>query len=55
MQQDIRDAIIVALDTDAHTALGLARSLRGRVGWLKVGMTLFYAEGPPIVSLLREM
>lgn len=55
MPQGIRDAIIVALDTDAHTAIGLARSLQGRVGWLKVGMTLFYAEGPVIVPRLREM
>ncbi|MRR13612.1 orotidine-5'-phosphate decarboxylase, partial [bacterium] len=43
------------LDTDAHTALSLARTLQGRVSWLKVGMTLYYAEGPEIVSLLREM
>lgn len=51
----MRDAIIVALDTDAHTALALARSLRGRVTWLKVGMTLYYAEGPEIVARLRDM
>lgn len=50
-----RDAIIVALDTDAHTALTLAHDLRGRVKWLKVGMTLFYAEGPGIVARLRSM
>ena len=51
----IRDAIIVALDTDAHTALTLARSLRGHVSWLKVGMTLYYAEGPQIVARLTDM
>ncbi|MDZ4064948.1 MAG: orotidine-5'-phosphate decarboxylase [Coriobacteriia bacterium] len=51
----IREKIIVALDTDAHTALGLARSLQGRAGWLKVGMTLYYAEGPDIVARLRGM
>lgn len=53
--QGIRDKIIVALDTDAHTALGLARSLQGHVGWLKVGMTLYYAEGPEIVARLKDM
>lgn len=47
--------IIVALDTDAQDALALAHSLRGRVEWLKVGMTLYYSQGPEIVSLLREL
>ncbi len=51
----MRERIIVALDTDAHTALALARTLQGRVEWLKVGMTLYYAEGPEIVTRLREM
>jgi orotidine-5'-phosphate decarboxylase len=50
-----RDAIIVALDTSAHEALGVARALQGRVRYLKVGMTLFYAEGPEIVSRLKAM
>lgn len=47
--------IIVALDCDATEALSLAHTLRGRVRWLKVGMTLFYSEGPQIVSRLTEM
>lgn len=47
--------IIVALDCDYEDALVLARSLRGRVRWLKVGMTLFYAAGPDIVERLREL
>ena len=51
----MRERIIVALDTDAHTALALARTLQGKVEWLKVGMTLYYAEGPEIVTQLREM
>ncbi|MBS3956960.1 MAG: orotidine-5'-phosphate decarboxylase [Clostridiales bacterium] len=51
----MRDAIIVALDTDAHTALTLARTLRGHVQWLKVGMTLYYAEGPDIIVRLQAM
>ncbi|MBI5232697.1 MAG: orotidine-5'-phosphate decarboxylase [Coriobacteriales bacterium] len=50
-----RDQIIVALDVDAHEALRLARQLEGRVRWLKVGMTLYYAEGPEIVRRLRSM
>ena len=51
----MRDSIIVALDTEAHTALSLARSLEGRVRWIKVGMTLFYSEGPDIVARFQDM
>jgi len=52
----MRDRVIVALDvSDAESALELARSLRGQVRWVKVGMTLFYAEGPAIVRELRAL
>lgn len=50
----MRDRIIVALDvSDGERALELARSLKGHVGWVKVGMTLYYSEGPQIVRDLR--
>lgn len=50
-----RDRVIVALDMpDAAAALACADALEGRARWLKVGMTLFYAEGPAIVGALRE-
>lgn len=52
---DMREAIIVALDTDMHTALSLARSLQGRARWVKVGMTLYYAEGPGAIARFRDM
>ncbi len=52
----MRGRIIVALDLpDAATALDMARTLKGRVSWVKVGMTLFYAEGPQIVRDLRAL
>jgi orotidine-5'-phosphate decarboxylase len=51
----MRDRMIVALDTYAHSALTIARELSGRVPCVKVGMTLFYAEGPGIVSRLTDM
>lgn len=51
----MNDSIIVALDTGASEAIALARALQGRVRWLKVGMTLFYAEGPQVVSGLADM
>lgn len=48
------EQLIVALDCGADEALRLADVLEGTVSWLKVGMTLFYQEGPRIVELLRE-
>lgn len=50
-----RDRLIVALDTDAHEARSLARSLEGTVSWLKVGMTLFYESGPEIVDHFQAL
>jgi orotidine-5'-phosphate decarboxylase len=50
------DRIIVAVDTPtAEEALELARQLRGRASWLKVGMTLFYTSGPAVVLDMIEM
>jgi len=51
----VENPIIVALDMNASDALALAHDLRGRVEWVKVGMTLFYAEGPDIVARLGEL
>lgn len=50
-----RERIIVALDCDATEALAIAQSLEGRATWLKVGMTLYYQEGPSIVEKLKGM
>ncbi|MBS3974846.1 MAG: orotidine-5'-phosphate decarboxylase [Actinobacteria bacterium] len=50
-----RDSLIVALDTDATTALKIASSLQGEVRWVKIGMTLYYSAGPAIVKKLLEM
>ena len=44
--------VIVALDVPASDVRGLVRSLPDSCRWLKVGMTLFYDEGPSIVSEL---
>jgi orotidine-5'-phosphate decarboxylase len=51
----MREKIIVALDADAHASLGIAREIAGHVEYVKVGMTLFYAEGPSIVARLSDM
>lgn len=50
-----RERLIVALDLQESESLALASHLQGRVGWLKVGMTLFYEAGPRIISELRAM
>lgn len=49
-----RERVIVALDCAADEALRLADALEGRVSWLKVGMTLYYACGPAIVRALKD-
>ncbi len=54
LEADARDRIIVAIDCDRTRALELADALAGHARWLKVGMTLFYAEGPAIVQAFTE-
>lgn len=49
-----RERIIVALDCDREEALKLADQLAGHASWVKVGMTLFYAEGPSIVRDMKD-
>ncbi|MBN2247450.1 MAG: orotidine-5'-phosphate decarboxylase [Coriobacteriia bacterium] len=52
----MKDRMIVALDLpDGSSAIEMARTLVGTAGWVKVGMTLFYAEGPSIVRELRSL
>lgn len=49
-----KDRIIVALDCDRSRALELADMLAGHATWLKIGMTLFYQEGPYFVIALQK-
>ena len=51
---DPQERIMIALDCDSHTAFDLADALEGKAVWMKVGMTLFYANGPSIVHALKE-
>lgn len=45
------DRICIALDfATRHEVLAMARRLAGRVGWFKVGLEAFAAEGPGLVS-----
>lgn len=55
IESPARERLIVALDVDAREAMAIARSLEGTVRWLKVGMTLFYEEGPEIVRRLADL
>ena len=48
------DQVIIALDCSRERAFELADMLAGKATWVKVGMTLFYAEGPSIVAAMRE-
>ncbi len=49
-----RDRIIVAFDCGIEEAFALADVLQGKATWVKVGMTLFYANGPAVVRALKE-
>ena len=49
-----KDRIIVALDCERSRALELADMLAGKAKWLKVGMTLFYQEGPYFINALQK-
>ncbi len=48
--------LVVALDfKDAKSSLAMAKSLKGAALWMKVGLELFTAEGPAVISGLKEM
>ncbi len=49
------DRIAVALDCSEQDALDLARKLQGHAHWVKVGMTLYYATGPSIITALHKL
>ncbi|MDR1087820.1 MAG: orotidine 5'-phosphate decarboxylase [Coriobacteriales bacterium] len=51
---DPAESIIVALDTTAEQARRLAELMAGRARWLKVGMTLYYREGPALVREFKD-
>jgi orotidine 5''-phosphate decarboxylase, subfamily 1 len=48
--------LVVALDVPhAEDAFRLAGKLKGCIPWMKVGLELFTAEGPLVVSRLKDM
>lgn len=49
-----KDRVIVALDCDSWEAIALANQLEDHATWLKIGMTLYYAEGPAIVKMFKR-
>ena len=45
------DRVCIALDYPRATeAVAMAQRLAGRAGWMKVGLEVFVAEGPPLVE-----
>ena len=49
----MRDRLMVAMDVNsAEQALALRNLIGEAAGWLKVGLRLFVAEGPPLVRAL---
>ena len=49
-----KERVIVALDCDRSRALELADMLAGKATWVKIGMTLFYQEGPYFITALQK-
>jgi orotidine-5'-phosphate decarboxylase len=50
-----RERIVIALDVpDEREALGWARRLKGRAGLFKIGLQLFTAAGPSLVSRIAS-
>lgn len=50
------ERVIFPLDLPGwNAAERFARLLNGHVGWFKVGLELFIAEGPPVIARLREL
>lgn len=50
------ERLIFPLDLpDWGQASAMAKKLNGHVGWFKVGLELFIAEGPPVIARLREL
>ena len=48
--------LVVALDfKDAQSAFEMAEKVRGVAPWVKVGLELFCAEGPEIITRFKEM
>ncbi len=48
--------LIVAVDThEPHLAYALAKSLKGHVAWLKVGLELFVAGGPDVIHKFKDL
>ena len=54
LEEAARERVIVAIDCGREEALSLAEALSGHARWLKVGMTLYYAEGPSIVDEFKK-
>lgn len=53
---EAQDAIIVALDCSKERAYELAEMLApAGLQWVKIGMTLYYAEGPEIVKHMKDL
>jgi len=50
------ERLIFPLDLpDWNSARAMAKTLGGHVGWFKVGLELFIAEGPEVVGRLRDL
>jgi len=55
IMDDMKERLMLALDLpDASAALNMRDQIGAEVGWLKVGLRLFVAEGPALVRELSK-
>ncbi len=51
----MKDRLMVALDVNrAEDALAMRDNLGDSIGWFKIGLRLFVAEGPALVATIRQ-
>lgn len=55
MNEPASSRIIVALDCSPDEAVVLGERLAGHARWVKIGMTLYYAVGPAIVTTMHKL
>lgn len=49
-----RARVCVALDCSLDESMAIASQLARKATWMKVGMTLYYAQGPSVVEKLKQ-
>ena len=52
--EERKDRVIVALDCRVDKAISIVHELAGEAKWVKIGMTLYYAYGEPLIKICKD-